>query len=222
MSYEVIYAITCLFCYLLAAIPSGYLLVKFRTGKDVRNHGSGNIGATNVARAIGMAWFIPVFIFDFMQGFAPVFWLARWVASEWKCTTCPNTTIALAVFCGLFAMVGHMWPVFLKFRGGKGVATVGGVLFALNWQAALVCLVVFVVVFLAFRLVALGSVSAAVAMPFANHFTESNFGPRVVQAEHWVITVFLAIAGLTVIIKHRENIRRMLKGSETRARKKPS
>ena len=221
MSYEVIYAATCLVCYLLAAIPSGFLLVKLKTGKDVRDAGSGNIGATNVARSLGVAWFIPVFLFDFMKGFATVFWLAPWVASTWRCSTCPNPTVALAVFCGLFAMMGHMWPVFLKFRGGKGVATVGGVVFALSWQAALLTMAVFLIAFAISRMVALGSIAGAVTMPLASHFTESNLGAQVVQTEHWVITAFLALAGGIVIVKHRSNIRRILKGTEIRVRKMP-
>ena len=98
MPNELIYALTGLLCYFVGAIPSGYILVKLKTGKDIRTMGSGNIGATNVARALGTPWFVPVFIFDFFKGFAPVFWLAPWVATRWQCPTCQAPMSMLAVF----------------------------------------------------------------------------------------------------------------------------
>ena len=212
--YSLAYAVTCLATYLVAAIPSGYLLVKVRTGQDVRTMGSGNIGATNVARNLGTAWFIPVFIFDFLKGFAPVFWLAPWVAATWKCPTCPRPEVTLMVFCGLFAVLGHMFPVYIRFKGGKAVATVGGVLFALSWQAALVGIVVFVLVFLLTRYVSVGSIVAAVAMPVASHFTVAN--RSIDSVERWLITIFLGVAAVLVIWRHRTNIRRLLDGTEHR------
>ena len=217
-TYSLIYAVTCLATYLVAALPSGYLLVKLRTGKDVRDMGSGNIGATNVARSLGTAWFAPVFIFDFMKGFAPVFWLAPWVAATWKCPTCPHPEITLMVFCGLFAMLGHMFPVYIRFKGGKAVATVGGVLFALNWQAAAAAIVVWALVFLVTRYVSVASIVGSAAVPVANHFTRTN--RFTVPAEHWMITIFLAVAAAFVIWRHRTNIRRLLDGTEHRIWKK--
>jgi glycerol-3-phosphate acyltransferase PlsY len=85
MLHELIYGVAGVSSYLLGAVPFGFLAVKLRTGQDIREVGSGNIGATNVARVLGVPWFVPVFALDFLKGFAPVFWLAPWVAARWKC-----------------------------------------------------------------------------------------------------------------------------------------
>jgi len=216
MPNELIYALTGLLCYFVGAIPSGYILVKIKTGKDIRTMGSGNIGATNVARVLGTAWFVPVFIFDFIKGFAPVFWLAPWVATRWHCPTCQAPMSMLAVFCALLALVGHLWPIYLGFRGGKGGATVGGILFAFNWAAALIACAVWVLVFLPFRYVSLGSVIAALSLPVAQYFTwdlvKSRWGSETV----WVGTLFLGVAGILVIVRHRANLKRLFAGTEKR------
>jgi glycerol-3-phosphate acyltransferase PlsY len=120
--------------------------------------------------------------------------------------------VVLAVFCGLAALVGHMWPVWLGFRGGKGVATIGGILFALNWMAALAGMGVWVVVFVPFRYVSLGSIVAALSLPFANHLTRKYWFER--WKAPWIVTVFLAVAAVLVIWRHQANIRRLLAGTE--------
>lgn len=215
---SLIYGAAGVLSYFVGAIPFGYLLVKAKTGKDIRAMGSGNIGATNVARNLGVPWFVPVFALDFLKGFAPVFWLAPWVARTWKCEVCPYPVVTVAAFCALCALVGHMWPVYLGFRGGKGVATMGGILFALNWMAALAAMAVWVVVFIPFRYVSLGSVAAAVALPFANWFTAPRVRSR--WENPWVITVFFAIAGVLVIYRHKANLRRLLDGTERKLGRK--
>jgi glycerol-3-phosphate acyltransferase PlsY len=212
LQHQLIYAATGALAYLVGAVPFGYLFVKLKTGQDVRTLGSGNIGATNVARVLGTAWFVPVFILDFLKGFAPVFWGAPWVARMWPCPVCTNLPTALAILYGLLAMLGHMFPVYLRFRGGKGVATVAGILFAMNWMAALVGLGVFLLAFLPSRYISLGSIAGALAVPVANHFTKG----------HWMLTVFFAVAGLLVIVRHRGNIARLLAGTETKFGKKPA
>jgi glycerol-3-phosphate acyltransferase PlsY len=222
MPKELAYVLTGLVSYFVGAIPSGYILVKLKTGKDVRTMGSGNIGATNVARVLGTAWFFPVFLFDFFKGFAPVFWLAPWVAAEWKCTTCMAPTVSLAVFCALLSMVGHMWPVYLGFRGGKGVATVGGILFAMNWIAALIAIGVWGLVFLLFRYVSLGSIVAALSLPVAHQITAPLVMSRWAGETPWVMTGFLGVAAVLVIVRHRSNLKRLLAGTEQRFGKKPA
>lgn len=207
---NLIYAAFGVAAYLIGAVPFGYLFVKLKTGQDVRTMGSGNIGATNVARVLGTAWFVPVFALDFLKGFAPVFWGAPWVARRWPCPICDSLPTALAVLFGLLAMLGHMFPVYLKFRGGKGVATAAGLLFAMNWMAALIGLGVWLLVFLPFRFISLASIAGALAVPIASHFTKG----------HWMITAFFAFAGLLVIVRHRSNIQRLLAGTETRVGKK--
>jgi glycerol-3-phosphate acyltransferase PlsY len=212
MSGTLAYAVLAAGSYLAGAIPSGYVLVKLRTGKDIRTLGSGNVGATNVARVLGTGWFVPVFVVDFLKGFAPVFWAAPWVASRWPLEGRPELGTALAVLSGMLALTGHLWPVTIGFRGGKGVATVGGLLFAMNWAAALIAMAVWVLAFLPWRYVSLGSVVAAVALPVANHFTADLVRPR--YAAPWIITAFLGVAGLLVIWRHRENLRRLVRGEE--------
>jgi glycerol-3-phosphate acyltransferase PlsY len=125
----------------------------------------------------------------------------------------------LAVSCGLLAMVGHMWPIFLGFKGGKGVATVGGIVFAMNWMAALLAMGVWVLVFLPFRYVSLGSIVAAAALPVAHHFTGDRLRRR--WEAPWIITIFLSVAAALVVWRHRSNIGRLLKGTETRFARKP-
>jgi len=222
MPNEVAYVLTGLVSYFVGAIPSGYLLVRLKTGKDVRTMGSGNIGATNVARALGTAWFVPVFLFDFLKGFAPVFWLAPWVAARWKCGSCPAPTVSLAVFCAFLSMIGHMWPLYLGFRGGKGVATVGGILFAMNWIAALIAIGVWGLVFLLFRYVSLGSIVAALSLPVAHQITAPLIMGRWAGETPWVMTVFFGIAAALVIYRHRGNLKRLLDGTEQRVGKKPA
>lgn len=220
MPNELIYVLTGLVSYFVGAIPSGYIVVKMKTGKDIRTMGSGNIGATNVARTLGAPWFVPVFIFDFLKGFAPVFWLAPHVAARWKCVSCPAPTASLAVFCALLSLVGHMWPVYLGFRGGKGVATVGGILFAMNWMAALIAMAVWVVVFLPFRYVSLGSVIAALSLPVAHHLTAPRIMHLWANETPWVMTVFLGVAALLVIWRHKDNLKRLRDGTEKKFGKK--
>ncbi len=87
MPHELTYAAAGILSYLAGAVPFGYLAVRLRTGKDVRTMGSGNIGATNAARVLGTGWFVPVFALDFLKGFAPVFWMAPWIAAKWPCPT---------------------------------------------------------------------------------------------------------------------------------------
>ena len=149
MPNELIYALAGLLSYFVGAIPAGYIVCKLKTGKDIRTMGSGNIGATNVARVLGTPWFVPVFIFDFFKGFAPVFWLAPWVATRWRCPTCPALLTCLAVRSGLDEGPDHARRVVLTTaatiagpmtgaiaRGGQSCCTEWS-LSLLPWAAAL-------------------------------------------------------------------------------------
>jgi glycerol-3-phosphate acyltransferase PlsY len=120
----------------------------------------------------------------------------------------------LAVFCGLSSMAGHMWPVWLGFKGGKGVATSAGIVFAMNWMAALAAMGVWIIVFAAARYVSLASVVAAVSLPVAQHFTGHHFWKR--HDFPWIATVFFAVAALLVIVRHRSNLQRLRLGTEPR------
>lgn len=210
---DAIYGAAALASYLAGAIPFGWLTGKFVKGIDLRTRGSGNIGATNAAREMGTAWFAPVFALDFLKGFAPTEWLAPWVAATWPCQRgCPALEPMLMVTCGLAAMAGHLYPVYLSFKGGKGVATGAGVVFALSWQAGLAAVGVWILLFLATRYVSLASVVAALALPAAHALFAPDSNARAIY-----LAVFVGIAAV-VVWKHAGNLRRLFRGEEPKVR----
>ena len=192
--------------YLLGSIPFGYLLVKVFLKQDIRATGSGNIGATNVARSGAKGLGIATLLLDLGKAFAAVK-IAQHIAPG---------NYDLAVAAAVAAILGHIFPVWLGFRGGKGVASALGVFLALTWPSALAILGVFLVVFLITRYVSLASIIAATTFPlFAFYFVP--FRTPI------VIAGFLFIPVL-IIVKHHENIRRLLSGTESRfgSRKVPA
>jgi glycerol-3-phosphate acyltransferase PlsY len=181
--------------YLLGSIPFGYVLPRLLRGEDVRRRGSGNVGTSNVWRVYGRSLGIPVAILDVAKGFVPAF-VGLEVGGDW-----------VGVLAGAAAMVGHARPVFLGFsKGGKMVATAGGVAFALAPLAAVVCLGVWLVTFAAFRFASLASIVTATALPLLC----LAFGSS------WPIVGFTALAALSVLMLHRQNIRRLFAGTEPR------
>jgi glycerol-3-phosphate acyltransferase PlsY len=200
--------------YLLGSIPFSYLVVRFLAGADIREHGSRNVGATNVARTFGKTPGIIALILDMAKGYAAV-WLARWIVNrpDWPYPAQPGggplqsheLWIALA---GLIAVLAHMFPVWLWFHGGKGVATATGVFLALDPVVIAAGLIVFMVVLLTTRFVSLASILSTAAIPLFFHFL-------VTGAPFWrvVISIFIAIA---VIAKHHSNIARLAHGQERR------
>jgi len=183
--------------YLLGSIPFGYLLVRIFRGEDVRRSGSGNIGATNVSRTSPMLGVLTLLL-DALKGAAAV-WLARLFAPSYTIT-------ALAA---LFAVLGHMFPFWLGFRGGKGVATALGSFAVIAPGAVLVAAGIFIAVVLIFRYVSLGSIIAVAFFPLLVYETHSygNMPPAL---------AFMAIASLLIIAKHSQNIQRLLAGTENR------
>jgi glycerol-3-phosphate acyltransferase PlsY len=184
--------------YLLGSIPFGYLLVRIFRKQDIRATGSGNIGATNVARSGAKGLGLATLALDLGKAWLAVFLAQRLGASL------PNP-YDLSVAAGIAAILGHVFPVWLRFRGGKGVASGLGVFLALTWPCILA---VFLVVFFLTRFVSLASIVAAAAFPlFGFHF--------VALRTPIVITGFLFIP-LLIIVKHHQNIRRLLAGTESR------
>jgi len=181
--------------YLLGAVPFGYLLVKLKTGRDVRTVGSGNIGATNVLRATGRGSAVMVLLLDIAKG-----WLAVWLAGTLTASE-PLWTAAAA----LAVMGGHAFPVFLKFRGGKAVASCVGAFLCLAPLALAVALVVFVLVVAKSRYISLGSISAAATLPLA---------VWLVSHPNRAVTGAAVLAGAFIIWRHRENIIRLRAGTE--------
>ena len=183
--------------YLLGSIPFGYLLVRIFRKQDIRSQGSGNIGATNVARSGAKGLGVATLLLDVGKGLLAVE-LVRHISGSYE----------LACWAGLAAVVGHIFPVWLRFRGGKGVATALGVFLGLVPQAAALIFLVFLGIFLLTRFVSLASVVAAGTFPiFGFHFVR--------QRTPAVVTAFLLIP-LLVIVKHHANIRRLLNGTESR------
>ena len=185
--------------YLIGSIPFGLLLAKILAGRDIRKSGSGNIGATNVARVVGPAAGVLTLLLDAAKGGFAV-WLVGHFADQ------RATPMMLA---GVAALLGHCYPVWLKFKGGKGVAPALGIFLALAPLAAVCDLTVFILVVLVWRYVSLGSVSAAAAMPLLVYFL---WAPG--HAPPLVITFGTLFAAALVIFKHDANLQRLVDGTE--------
>jgi acyl phosphate:glycerol-3-phosphate acyltransferase len=200
------YVAAALAAYLLGSIPFGYLLVRFFRKEDIREKGSGNIGATNVIRSGAKGLGAMTFLLDVLKGACAVL-LCGAVATRWGLAPAARgNAVAIA---GVFAILGHIYTVWLGFKGGKGVATAFGVFLALAPWAALGGLGVFAVVFAVSRYVSLGSILAAVAFPI--------FALLLPHAERTPLEIaVLFLIPLIVIVKHHENIARLLRGKEYR------
>lgn len=180
-------------CYLFGAIPSGYILFRLSEKKDIRRFGSQATGATNVLRLKGWKYAIPVLLFDVAKGFLPVF-LALKLFED----------LVLALICGFLAVVGHCFPVYIKFKGGKGLATTLGAYALLAFKPALLSLAVFLIAIAISRYVSLGSLLAVLTFPaFAFLLKEE------IQVVYFGIVLLILVAFM-----HRENIARLIKGTE--------
>jgi glycerol-3-phosphate acyltransferase PlsY len=207
----------CLIAYLMGSIPFGFLLVHFFRKQDIRAVGSGNIGATNVLRSGGKGLGALTFLLDALKGFAAV-WMARSLAQDYADPhMLPmgsfNLFDAVAI-AGLCAMLGHIYPVWLKFKGGKGVATGFGVFVALAPYAALASLVLFILVFAIWRYVSLASIVSAAAFPLLVLTLAPPHNLPII----YLLVVF--VVPFIIIVKHRENIGRLVNGTEYRFGKK--
>ncbi len=184
-----------LISYLIGSFPSGYLAGKWCAGLDIRKVGSGSTGATNVLRQVGKAPAIAVFIVDVSKGILPVV-IAYTLGENWQ------------VAAGITALAGHIWPIWLGWKGGKAVATGLGMLLGLSWPVGLACFGIFLAVFSLFKTVSLASITAALSLPLLMFFSFSEN-----QFSHAYFYLSLATM-LMVIWRHRANIRRLLQGKE--------
>ncbi|MBI3872080.1 MAG: glycerol-3-phosphate 1-O-acyltransferase PlsY [candidate division Zixibacteria bacterium] len=203
----IILLILIILSYLAGSIPSGVWVGRMVGGIDIRAHGSGNPGATNVARVLGAPWGILVGVIDAFKGFAPVWWLGPIAAS--------NGTLAVSdarLLIGAAAILGHLYPLFAGFRGGKGVLTALGVFVALLPVESAVAALVWIVVFAASRIVSLGSLAASLALLAAVVVRRLVFH---IPIPNSLMVAAIAIAAL-VFLTHRANIRRLLNGTESR------
>jgi glycerol-3-phosphate acyltransferase PlsY len=198
-------ALIAAFAYLLGSIPTGYLLVRLFRHQDIRSVGSGNIGATNVLRSGGKGLGLATFLLDMLKGSAAV-WIGGLLGAQLLPAMPLRSAQAIAALC---AVLGHMFPVWLRFRGGKGVATGFGVFLVAAPWAALSAIGVFFVILALSRYVSLASILGAASFPLFAWMLVSGSRPP------FFIAVQCAVA-LLIIIKHHQNIRRLLAGTESR------
>jgi len=194
--------------YLFGSIPTAYLLFKIKKGDDIRKYGSGNVGGTNVIRTVGTGWGLFIIIVDMLKGFLPI--LAAYLIY-------PNDFILLAVVSTV-AILGHVFPVYIKFRGGKAISTTYGVVVGISalpfisepvWFRILplfITIGIWAIVFIITRIVSLGSLIAAISTPVILYFFKYPLA-MVIAAFFWALLIF---------ITHRVNIKRLIRGEEKR------
>jgi len=219
-------AIVVVLSYILGSLPTAVLFSKWKHGFDIRTKGSGNAGGTNVFRVLGWKSGILVMAIDFAKGFVATVLIARlfWdpTLPFYNRTPFDDFTI-IQMICGGAAIIGHIWTAFAGFRGGKGIATGAGMLLGVTPVEFGISASVFFIVFMAYKYVSLGSISAAVAFP-ATLFIRFNIFGDEIHSYKTLIMFSLGVA-LLLIYSHRANIRRLIEGTENRvsqaAKQKP-
>ena len=199
------YIIVSIIAYLLGSISFSIIFSKKFAGFDVREKGSGNAGTTNVLRSVGKKAAILTLICDCLKGVLAI--LIAFVAGKIMKNLDGSLLIQLA---GIFVVLGHTFPVFFKFKGGKGVATSLGVLLMVNWQIGLICLVFALVLMALTRFVSLGSIAAAILFPVLAVFIQTNY---LVNGNYVIFALILAVL---VVFNHRSNVKRLLDGKENK------
>ena len=192
--------IVALFAYLIGSIPTGYIIVKAKTGKDIRTIGSGSTGATNVKRVLCKKWFFTVMILDAIKGMIPVLLTKYLILGD--------SIGLLAVIAAVTVIIGHSKPVFLKFKGGKSVASGIGTIYALNFIAGIILTVIWCIITYFTKYVSVGSIIAILTAPFIMYFLDSPVA----------YTIYCALAAIYIIYLHRENIKRLIQGNENKVR----
>lgn len=199
--------------YLIGAIPSSLWVGRIYKKIDLREHGSGNLGATNTFRILGWKAGAVVSVIDFMKGFTAAFWISTIavdaipsVYGGW------DTAIFVQIFAGLIAVIGHMYSVFARLKGGKGVLTACGMLYAIEPVSISLALLVFITVLLSTRYVSVASIVASLMYPIFLVLLRYAFN-QTIDGSLMVITAILAI---TIVVKHRSNIKRLIEGTENR------
>lgn len=207
MSVPVAFIVCLIVAFLSGSIPFGYFAGKLK-GLDIRQHGSGNIGATNVIRVCGKGIGIPVFILDMLKGLLPTLLPASMLGASVSADLLSIATVG----AGFAAILGHMFTPWLAFKGGKGVATAAGVLLGIAPVPMLVALAAWMVFFFATKYVSLASIAAAVAVP-------ATMAVQMLRAGHVdaVLFGFGLVLGALVIVRHRANIQRLIAGTENKA-----
>ena len=204
-----VYIIVSIIAYLLGSISFSVIISKKMAGFDVREKGSGNAGSTNVLRTVGKKAAVLTLVCDILKGVLAV--LIAFIAGKIFKDLDKALLVQLA---GVFVILGHTFPVFFKFKGGKGVATSLGVLLMINWQIGLICLVFALVLMALTRIVSLGSIAAAVLFPVLVLFINQNY--LVSKTDNIGYLVFSIILAVLVVFNHRTNLKRIFNGTENR------
>ena len=192
--------------YLVGSIPWGFVIGRIK-GLDIRSHGSGNIGATNVRRVLGRDWGLACLVLDFLKGLLPVLLIGAKLGVALSLAPESGRILAAAG-----AVAGHVWPVWLGFKGGKGVATTIGALLAVSWLAVLIGVATWLIVYYSTRYVSLASICAAVMLPVGH-----VIAALVCQAAVFTSSLgLLVLLAALIIVRHRSNIQRLRAGTEYR------
>jgi acyl phosphate:glycerol-3-phosphate acyltransferase len=202
--------------YLAGSIPNSIIVSKLVKGIDIREHGSGNAGGTNVFRILGWKWGVLVILLDALKGALAVILIARLYLDSFPfANVTPFDDFTLVqIICGVAAVIGHIWTVFAGFRGGKGIATALGFLITLITVDMLLALVVFTLTVYISRYISLGSIFAALSVPLILIIRENVFGVDI--PGYGTILPFVVITVMLVVYTHRKNIQRLLEGSENK------
>ena len=203
------YIIVAIIAYLLGSISFSVIISKKMAGFDVREKGSGNAGSTNVLRTVGKKAAVITLICDILKGVVAI--LVALLAGKIVQGLDNALLIQLA---GIFVILGHTFPVFFKFKGGKGIATSLGVLLMINWQIGLICLVFALLLMILTKRVSIGSIAAAILFPVLVLFINQNY--IVAESSNWSYLIFSIIIAVLVIFNHRGNIKRILNGTESK------
>jgi len=191
--------------YLIGSFPTAIIAGKLLKKIDIRDHGSGNAGATNVFRVLGWKSGIIVLLIDMFKGFAAVWWVPNLVVVN------PEMFVYIQIFAGIASIAGHIWTIFAKFRGGKGVGTAAGVFLGLQPGPVMICLLIFIGVVYKTRYVSLGSMIASILLPI---ILLVQYFVLQVEIPMPMIVVSILLAFL-IIVTHRSNINRLIQGTES-------
>ena len=201
----VAYIVVAILSYLIGSINFSIIISKKVAGFDVREKGSGNAGTTNMLRTVGKKAALITLVCDILKGVISIL-LALLIG---KIAKEANNSILVQI-AGILVIIGHTFPIFFKFKGGKGVATAVGVLLTTNWQIGLICLIFGLVLIALTRMVSLGSITAAILFPILVLFIKTNY---IVEGNYFIYSLIIAVM---VVFNHRENVKRLLSGTENK------
>ena len=201
----VAYIVVAILSYLIGSINFSIIISKKVAGFDVREKGSGNAGTTNMLRTVGKKAALITLVCDILKGVISIL-LALLIG---KIAKEANNSILVQI-AGILVIIGHTFPIFFKFKGGKGVATAVGVLLTTNWQIGLICLIFGLVLIALTRMVSLGSITAAILFPILVLLIKTNY---IVEGNYFIYSLIIAVM---VVFNHRENVKRLLSGTENK------